>query len=143
MKMPSYVNPEALLSDEEVSEIVQNHPSLVRRGKLIGHVAVTNAVIKEMALVAEKEREHIAAWLDDQGGVYARVAKAIREGTTPDLDQPVQQPVGETLRPGSEDLVSLEVACRWLEDKFAGETVRAKAIQKAARLLREDGLRSS
>jgi hypothetical protein len=89
MKMPSYVNPEALLSDEDVDRIIQGHPSAVQRGNLIAHVAVTNAILKEMAVVADKERNHIASWLDEQGGIYVAVAKAVREGTTPTLEQPV------------------------------------------------------
>ena len=89
MKMPSYVNPEALLSESQVDQIIQGHPSAVQRGRLIAHVAVTNAVLKEMSKVAEKEREHIASWLEEQGGVYTALAGAIREGATPTLEQPV------------------------------------------------------
>lgn len=89
MKMPTYVNPNALLSDEEVDRILQGHPSVVQRGRLLAHVAVTNAVLKEMAVVADKERDHIASWLDGQGGIYVAVAKAVREGATPTLEQPV------------------------------------------------------
>jgi len=88
MKMPTYVNPDALMSDEDVERVLKGHPSLVMRSRLIAHIAVTNAVLGEMAVVAEKEREHIAAWLDEQGGLYTTVAKAIRDGKTPVLDQP-------------------------------------------------------
>lgn len=41
------------------------------------------------------------------------------------------------------DLVSLEDVCVWLETTWSGQTVRAKAIQKAARMLRENGLRDT
>ena len=91
MKMPTYVNPKVLLSDEEVDQILQEHPSVVQRGRLLAHVAVTNAVLKEMAVVADKERDHIASWLDGQGGIYVAVAKAVREGATPTLEQPAPQ----------------------------------------------------
>ena len=91
MKMPPYVNPKALLSDDEVDQILQGHPSVVQRGRLLAHVAVTNAVLKEMAVVADKERDHIASWLDGQGGIYVAVAKAVREGATPTLEQPAPQ----------------------------------------------------
>ena len=90
MKMPNYVNAEALLSDAEVDGAVQSVPSVLHRSRLMAHVAVTNAILKEMALVADKERDHIASWLDGQGGIYATVAKAIREGATPTLEQPPQ-----------------------------------------------------
>lgn len=36
--------------------------------------------------------------------------------------------------------IHLEDACRWLEDKWPTNTVRAKAIRKAAQMLRESGL---
>ena len=91
MKMPTYVNPDALLSNEEVDQILQGHPSIVQRGRLLAHVAVTNAVLKEMHKVVEKEREHIASWLDTQGGIYVMAAKAVREGTSPTLEQPAPQ----------------------------------------------------
>jgi len=91
MKMPTYVNPDALMSDEDVERVLKGHPSLVMRSRLIAHIAVTNAVLGEMAVVAEKEREHIAAWLDEQGGIYTTVAKAIRDGKTPTLKQPAPQ----------------------------------------------------
>lgn len=90
MKMPNYVNSEALLSDAEVDRAVNSLPSILARSRLTAHVAVTNAIINEMALVADKERDHIASWLDEQGGVYTTVAKAIREGATPTLEQPPQ-----------------------------------------------------
>lgn len=91
MKMPHYVNSNHLLSDAAVDGIMKSHPSSTKRMKLYAHVAVTNSIIKEMAVVAEKERNHIAAWLDSQGGIYAYVAKAIREGDTPTLEQPPTQ----------------------------------------------------
>ncbi len=91
MKMPHYVNPNALLSDASVDSIIKGHPSSTKRMKLYAHVAVTNSIIEEMAVVAEKERNHIAAWLDGQGGIYATVARVIREGGTPTLEQPPTQ----------------------------------------------------
>jgi hypothetical protein len=87
MKTPSYVRKEALLTVKEVDSLSQSLP-LVKRVRLVAHVAVTNAVLKEMSRTAEKEREYLAEWLDAQGGVYAPVAKALREGKTPTLEQP-------------------------------------------------------
>lgn len=91
MKMPNYVNPKYLLSDDSVERIIKGHPSSTKRMKLYAHVAVTNSIIEEMALVTAKERDHIAAWLDGQGGIYANVAKAIRDGDMPTLEQPAPQ----------------------------------------------------
>lgn len=86
MKMPSYVNPEVLLSNDAVDQIIKDHPSVVKRMKLYAHIAVTNAVLGEMGKVVEKERQHLSDWLDKQG--YEKIAEAIREGETPTLEQP-------------------------------------------------------
>jgi hypothetical protein len=88
MKMPSYVNPDALLSEEGIEQIIRTIPSTVSRGRIYAHLAVTNAVLGEMAVVADKEREHLATWLEEQGGIYTAVAEAIRSGETPVLDPP-------------------------------------------------------
>lgn len=88
MQMPSYVNVEALMTDQELDKVLMQLPSAVLRGRVMAHAAVTNAVLKELGQVLSKEREHIASWLDGEGGVYALVAKAIREGSTPTLEQP-------------------------------------------------------
>lgn len=91
MKMPSYVNPNGILPEGDLDHILKDLPSAVMRGKIYAHVAVTNAIIKEMAIVEGKGREHIASWLDEQGGIYTTVAKAIRDGKTPTLKQPAPQ----------------------------------------------------
>lgn len=46
MQVPAYVNASVLLSDEEVDDIVQRHPSLLCRAKLMSHVAVTNVLLR-------------------------------------------------------------------------------------------------
>lgn len=94
MQMPSYVNVEALMTDQELDKVLMQLPSAVLRGRVMAHAAVTNAVLKELGQVLSKEREHIASWLDGEGGVYALVAKAIREGSTPTLDQPPRGDAG-------------------------------------------------
>ena len=94
MQMPSYVNVKALMTDQELDKVLMQLPSAVLRGRVMAHAAVTNAVLKELGQVLSKEREHIASWLDGEGGVYALVAKAIREGSTPTLEQPVGRDAG-------------------------------------------------
>lgn len=88
MELPAYVNPNALLSEEDLHQVVMAHPSTTARAKLFGHLAVTHAVLGELATMERAMREYYAAWLDQQGGVYTAVARALREGKTPTLEQP-------------------------------------------------------
>lgn len=46
MHVPAHINASVLLSDDEVDDLVQYHPSLVGRAKLMAHVAVTNALLR-------------------------------------------------------------------------------------------------
>lgn len=87
MTMPTYVSQEALLTDQEIEAIAMGL-RVAQRAKLLGHTSVTAAVLKEMALVVEKERDHVADWLERHGGLQvdcAVIAKHIRDGVTPDL----------------------------------------------------------
>ena len=91
MKVPSYINCEHLLSEEELHRITYTLPSSRDRSLLLSHNAVSSALAKVVGETVSKEREEIAAWLDAQGGAYKVVAHHIRSGSTPDLD-----PVGVT-----------------------------------------------
>ena len=76
MTMPTYVSQEALLMDQEIEAIAMGL-RVAQRAKLLGHTSVTAAVLKEMALVVEKERDHVADWLERHGGLQVDQHRSI------------------------------------------------------------------
>jgi hypothetical protein len=89
LKIPSYINCDHLLPNEETLRIVQTLASSRDRMRMLSHTVVTNAIMKTLDEAITQEREHIAAWLDSANGSpvqAADVAKAIRARETPILD---------------------------------------------------------
>ena len=86
MKVPSYINCDHLLSEQELHRITYTLPSSRDRYLMLSHNAVSTAIVKAVGEAISKEREEIAAWLDAQGGAYKVVAEHIRSGSTPNLD---------------------------------------------------------
>lgn len=112
LKIPSYINCDHLLPNEETLRIVQTLTSSRDRMRLMSHTVVTNAIMKTLDEAITQEREHIAAWLDGvasgspvQAADYRRVAKAIRARETPSLsrDLVVDVPIGKVAAPVPQD----------------------------------------
>ena len=108
LKIPSYINCDHLLPNEETLRIVQTLASTRDRMRMMSHTVVTNAIMKTLDEAITQEREHIAAWLDGvasgspvQAADYRKVAKAIRARETPSLsrDLVVDVPIGKVAAP--------------------------------------------
>lgn len=82
MQVPPYINASVLLSEDEVDDIVQRHPSLVCRAKLMAHVAVTSAILRlrkgELDELDKLRRENqvLKSELTRLNGGGAKVGKA-------------------------------------------------------------------
>lgn len=83
MQAPNYINISVLLSDDEVDDIIQRHPSILCRAKLTAHMAVTNALLRlrkgELAELDKLKRENEVlksevTRLSDGGGKAVKAA---------------------------------------------------------------------
>lgn len=96
MDMPSYVNPKGVLTEEALDKIIMGHPSIVSRGRLFSHFAITNAVLKEMTVIEQKLRDYIATWLESQGDSFTPMSNALREGKPLVRDHAPSTKIAET-----------------------------------------------